>query len=90
VTGPRYQVEFTPAAARQLRKLEPAGRRQVQAVVDLLAEDPRPPGVKKLVGGAGEWRVRSGTLRVVYEIHDGRLVVLVVAVGQRRDIYRSR
>lgn len=83
-----YRVEVAPAAVRQLRKLDPAARRRVQAVVELLAADPRPSGAKKLVGGAGEWRVRTGDFRVVYEIHDHVLVVLVVALGHRREIYR--
>ena len=46
--------------------------------------------LRKLVGGAGEWRVRTGDFRIVYEIHDGRLLVLVVAVGHRRDVYDRR
>jgi mRNA interferase RelE/StbE len=82
-----YRVEIAPAAVRQLRKLDPAARRRVQAAVELLAADPRPSGAKKLVGGAGEWRVRTGDFRVVYEIHDEVLVVLVVAVGHRKEIY---
>ncbi|MET0953110.1 MAG: type II toxin-antitoxin system RelE/ParE family toxin [Aeromicrobium sp.] len=83
-----YRVEIAPAAVRQLRKLDPAARRRVQAAVELLATDPRPSGAKKLVGGAGEWRVRTGDFRVVYQIHDDVLVVLVVALGHRREIYR--
>ena len=83
-----YRVEVAPAALRQLRKLDPRARRRVQAAIELLADEPRPPGAKKLAGGAGEWRVRTGDFRVVYEIHDQVLVVLVVAVGHRREIYR--
>lgn len=83
-----YRVDIAPAAARQLRKLDPVARRRVQAVIELLAQDPRPTGARKLVGGEGEWRARSGDYRVVYEIHDDRLLILVVAVGHRRDIYR--
>ena len=75
---------------RQLRKLEPSARRRIQAAIELLRTDPRPGGAKKLVGGEGEWRVRTGDYRIVYEIHDSRLVVLVVALGHRRDIYRAR
>lgn len=82
-----YTVQVAPAAVRQLRKLDPPARRRVQAAVELLTADPRPMGAKKLAGGAGEWRVRTGDYRVVYEIHDQVLVVLVVAVGHRRDIY---
>lgn len=85
-----YAVEVAPAAVRQLRKLDVSARRWVQAAIELLAENPRPPKARKLVGGGGEWRVRTGGYRIVYEIHDGRLVVLVVAVGHRRDVYDRR
>ena len=85
-----YEVRLTPAAVRQLRKLDPPGRRRVQAAIDLLAEDPRPPGARQLVGGAGEWRVRTGDFRIIYDIRDGELLVLVVKVGHRRDVYERR
>ncbi len=85
-----YQVRLAPAAVRELRKLDPPGRRRVQAAIDLLAEDPRPPGARPLVGGAGEWRVRTGDFRIIYDIRDGELLVLVVKVGHRRDIYERR
>ena len=85
-----YEVRLTPAAVRQLRKLDPPGRRRVQAAIDLLAEDPRPPGARQLVGGAGEWRVRTGDFRIIYDIRDGELIVLVVKVGHRRDVYERR
>ncbi len=85
-----YRIEVAPAALRQLRKLDPPARRRVQAAVELLAEEPRPPGARQLVGGDGEWRVRTGDYRVVYEVHDQVLLVLVVAVGHRREIYRRR
>jgi mRNA interferase RelE/StbE len=85
-----YQISVTTSAARQLRKLDPQARRRVQAAIELLANEPRPPAAKQLVGGGGEWRVRTGDYRIVYEIHDGKLLVLVVAVGHRRDIYRAR
>jgi mRNA interferase RelE/StbE len=85
-----YRIEFTPAALRQLRRLDPSARRRVQAAIELLAEHPRPSGAKKLVGGDGEWRVRTGDYRIVYEVHDDVLLILVVAVGHRRDIYQRR
>lgn len=83
-----YRVEIDVAAARQLRKLDPPARRRVQAVIDLLAENPRPPSAKQLVGGAGAWRVRTGDYRVIYEIEDAVLRVVVIALGHRREIYR--
>lgn len=85
-----YRVEFAAAALRQLRKLDRVAQRRVQAAVELLAGEPRPSGAKKLVGGDGEWRVRTGDYRIVYEIHDNVLVVLVIAVGHRREIYNRR
>lgn len=88
MTDPTYRIEVAPAAARQLRKLDHPARRRVQAAVELLASDPRPPGAKKIVGGEGEWRVRTGDYRIVYEVRDQVLLVLVLAVGHRRDVYR--
>ncbi|WP_447925186.1 type II toxin-antitoxin system RelE family toxin [Georgenia muralis] len=85
-----YQVVLAPAAARELRRFDPTARRRVQAVLELLAENPRPPAATRLVGGAGEWRVLTGDYRVIYEIEDDRLVVLVLRAGHRREIYRRR
>lgn len=85
-----YRITLAPAAARQLRTLDPPARRRIQAALELLADDPRPPAATRLVGGAGEWRVRTGDYRVVYEIHDDVLLVLVLAVGHRREVYRER
>lgn len=85
-----HRIVLSPAAARQIRKLDAPDRRRVQAAVELLALDPRPPAATRLVGGAGEWRVRVGDHRIVYEIHDGELLVLVLTVGHRREVYRSR
>lgn len=90
MTGQAYRIEVAPPAARQLRKLDHSARRRVQAAVELLASDPRPPGATKIVGGEGEWRVRTGDYRIVYEIRDQVLLVLVLTVGHRRDIYRRR
>jgi len=59
-----YDVVLAPAAERQLR-LDPQVRRRIQAAVDLLGNDPRPPAATRLVGGAGEWRVRTGDYRII-------------------------
>ncbi|TQM14724.1 type II toxin-antitoxin system RelE family toxin [Pseudonocardia kunmingensis] len=85
-----YSVTLAPSAARQLRKFDAQARRRIQAAIELLADEPRPPAATRLVGGRGEWRVRTGDYRIVYEIKDGELLVLVLAIGHRRDIYRSR
>lgn len=83
-----YQVALTPTAGRQLRKFDPQVRRRVQAAIELLATEPRPPTATRLVGGAGDWRVRTGHYRIVYEIQDDRLLILVLSVGHRREIYQ--
>ncbi|GAA4386884.1 hypothetical protein GCM10023153_00860 [Ornithinibacter aureus] len=85
-----YRVEVAPGALRQLRILDLPARRRVQAAIELLADSPRPSGARKLVGGEGEWRVRTGDYRIVYEVQDDVLVVLVVAVGHRRNIDERR
>lgn len=85
-----YQVSLAPAAARQLRKSDPPVRRRIQATIELLARDPRPPSATRLVGGAGEWRVRTGDYRIIYEIEDDHMLVLVLNVGHRREIYQRR
>jgi mRNA interferase RelE/StbE len=85
-----YRVSLSPAAARQLQKFDPQVRRRIQGVLELLAVEPRPPAATRLVGGAGEWRVRTGDYRIVYEIEDQELLVLVLGVGHRREIYRAR
>ena len=89
--GPRsdvtYSVTLSPAAARQLRKFDPEVRRRIQAAIELLAENPRPPAATRLVGGGGEWRVRTGGYRVIYEVHDSELLILVLRMGHRRDVY---
>jgi mRNA interferase RelE/StbE len=85
-----YRITLAPPAARQLRKFDPQVRRRIQAALELLATEPRPPAATRLVGGAGEWRIRTGDHRIIYEIHDDQLLVLVLRVGHRRDVYRSR
>lgn len=81
-----YEIQILPAAVRELRKLPPEAKRRVQAVIELLADDPRPPASKKLTGRA-EWRVRTGDYRVLYRVEDAVLTVVVVRAGHRREVY---
>lgn len=82
-----YSVEFSKAAERQFRKLDPLLQKRLAKSVDGLAKDPRPNGVKKLSGESGIYRVRVGDYRIVYAIRDSALLVLIVRVGHRREIY---
>jgi len=83
----RYRVEVRPAAARQLRKLDPDIRPRVQGAIELLAQDPRPPASRPLRGRPG-FRVRVGDWRIIYTVHDDVLLVVVIALGHRREVYR--
>ena len=82
----RYRIELRPAALRALRKLDPPVARRVQAAIALLAEDPRPPASRPLRGRPA-WRVRVGDYRVIYTIEEDVLLVVVVTLGHRRDVY---
>ena len=84
-----YRIEFTPAAARQLRKLRPDVRKRVGTKIDALASDPRPPGAEKLEAQDGLLRVRAGDYRIVYTVADDVILVVIVKIGHRADIYKA-
>lgn len=85
-----FRIDLTRRAAKALDAIDKPQRRRVLAVIDGLADDPRPPRCVKLTGRENQWRVRAGNYRVIYEVHDDRLLVLVVEVGHRSEIYRSQ
>lgn len=82
-----YRVELRPAAVRALRKIDPKDRGRIHGAITLLAHDPRPPGARPLQGRPG-LRVRVGDYRIIYTVQDDVLLVVVVTVGHRRDVYR--
>lgn len=82
-----HRIELRPAAVRALRKLDPAVRERIQGVIALLAHDPHPPAARALQGRPG-LRVRVGDYRILYTVDDGvLLVVVVVTLGHRREVY---
>ena len=83
-----YRIEWKPSAARAFRKLPRQVQNRIRPRVDGLATNPRPDGVKKLEGDEIAWRIRVGEFRVVYEIHDAVLIVMVLRVANRREAYR--
>jgi mRNA interferase RelE/StbE len=86
-----YEIEWTTAALRELRKLDRQTGRKVALSVTALADDPRPPGSRSLVGQpAGVMRIRIGDHRVVYQVEDAKVLVTVVRVAHRREVYRKR
>jgi mRNA interferase RelE/StbE len=86
---PRYRIELTRDALRALAKLDKPVRRRVQGAIDRLGDDPRPAGMIALRGAAGAFRIRVGDYRVIYVLHDDRLLVVVIDIGHRRDVYRA-
>lgn len=85
-----YRVEIARRAIKSIAKLPRKEQLRVRAAIDLLADDPRPPGCVALTGEDSVYRVRVGDYRILYEVMDERLVIHVVRVGHRRDVYRSR
>lgn len=87
MTG-RYRVEISRRAGKALATLPRHDQQRVRAAIDLLADDPRPPRCTKLAGERRTYRVRTGDHRIVYDVHDDRLVIQVLRVGHRSDVYR--
>ncbi|PYI68394.1 hypothetical protein CVV68_06170 [Arthrobacter livingstonensis] len=86
----RCTVNFTRAALKELNKPDKPLRRRILAAITLLEENPRPDGVKKLAGDENAWRIRIEDYRVLYEIHDGKLLVVIFRAAHRREVYRGR
>jgi mRNA interferase RelE/StbE len=83
----RYRIEITPSAAKELANIPRKDLRRIVARIQALANDPRPPGGKKLCAQE-KYRIRQGDYRVLYQIEDDVLVVYVAKIAHRRDVYR--
>jgi mRNA interferase RelE/StbE len=81
-----YRIELRPAAVRALRTLDPSVRPRIQGAIALLGQDPRPPAARRLRGRT-EFRVRIGDYRIIYAVEDDVLLVIVMTLGHRREIY---
>lgn len=84
----RYTVEFTTSAAREFRALERQMQRRISTRIDELVHEPFPPGAQKLQGKENHWRIRVGDYRVIYRVEKHRVVIVIVRIGHRREIYR--
>ena len=82
-----YTIRITDAAAKMIKKLDRQFQSRISRKIDELAYEPRPTGAAKLEG-AELYRVRVGDFRIVYEIHDAMLIVIIVRVGNRKEVYR--
>jgi len=83
-----YVVEFAPGAEREFAKLAGEVQFRLRPRIDALADNPRPPRARKLKGADELWRIRVGDYRVVYEIRDKVLLVLIIRIAHRREAYR--
>ena len=82
-----YRIEIAPAAERQIRKLEATVRPKIFKKIDSLGSNPRPPGMEKLTN-TGLYRVRVGDYRIIYDVEDKVTRVLVLKVGDRKQVYK--
>lgn len=83
-----YEITYAHSALKALRKLDRIVAQRILRAVDSLAQDPRPQGCLQLSGGDGEFRIRVGDYRVIYDVNDEELVVLVLRAAHRREVYR--
>ena len=83
-----YQVLIKDSAQKELAALPPSVQKRIDARILSLAENPRPSGVKKLAGDDNLYRFRVGDYRIIYQIQDAALLVLVIKIGHRREVYR--
>lgn len=83
-----YSIQFKPAALRQLERLPREIQRRIAVKIEMLRLDPMPAGCKRLTGMDDTWRIRIGDYRVVYQVRRETLLVLVLKIGHRREVYR--
>ena len=84
-----YKIFFKPSAVKELEKIPSKVLRKVVEKIKGLTLDPRPPGCEKL-SGEEKFRIRQGNYRIVYTIEDEKLIVIVVKIGYRRDVYKRK
>jgi mRNA interferase RelE/StbE len=85
----RYSIEISRTAEKQLRKLAAADRRRVARAMVALGDDPRPAGSRKLSGYDDVFRIRVGVFRIIYSVSGQRLVIIILKIGYRKDVYRG-
>lgn len=85
----RFELRFKTSVAKDLRGIAKADVSRILRRIESLRDAPRGPGCERLAGGAELYRVRQGVYRIVYSIHDERVVVEVVKVGHRGQVYRD-
>jgi len=85
----KYSVEFRPGVLKSLKRLPKKELQRVKKKIDEIAETLPEPATTKMKGSNSFHKVRSGDYRIIYEIHGDRLVILVVKIGHRKDVYKK-
>ena len=83
-----YKIEFAKQAAKQFKVLPRQEQQRLKTKIDNLEIDPRPSGVVKLSGEQNLYRIRVGNYRIIYSIQDFQLLILILKIGHRKDVYR--
>jgi len=83
-----YKIQISASAEKSLRKVPVKDMLRLVQVIQALAVNPRPAGARKLAGEENTFRVRQGSYRVIYEVKDQVLLILVLKIGHRKDVYR--
>jgi mRNA interferase RelE/StbE len=86
----RHTIQFKESALRTLEGLNKPIRSRIARRIEALADQPRPADVKVLQGGDGDLRIRVGDYRIVYRVDGKKLIVLIIRIGHRREVYRTR
>jgi mRNA interferase RelE/StbE len=83
----RYKIVFRKSVTKDLRRIPKQDVRRILATIDSLSVEPRPPGME-ILSGLEKCRIRQGDYRIIYEIRDDEVIVVVVKIGHRKDVYR--
>lgn len=83
-----YEIVVSASAEKSLKKIPKNDLSKIVELIQSLAFQPRPAGCRKLAGEESTYRIRQGKYRVVYEVRDATLYILVLKIGHRRDVYR--
>ncbi len=85
-----YRIEFKPSAAKELAALPREIQRRIGRAIDRLRDDPTPPGSKRLQGHRNLWRIRVGDYRIIYRVQKKQVLILVLRIRHRGDVYKIR
>ncbi len=85
-----YRIEWKKSARKELKKLDKPIIPRILKLVETLAQDPYPPGSRKIIGARKTFRIRSGDYRIVYSVYEDVLIVQIIRVGHRKEVYRKR